>query len=246
MRIREILVASVCVCATGVVSGQQQAQDRGVQRTAASTTGATAATAAASNTPTPGLPAVIGSMDMDAVFKNYEKVKLMSEEMQAKALAKQNELQKMVADMKAAAEKQQSLAPSSPEFKKFDQQLTQMKIQAEATQESARKDLAEAEAIALAGLYREIQAMTSRVAVWRGMNYVVKVSNEPLTASEPNAVMAAMSRTVVFSDPRNDITPQVVQFLNQEFRKTAGAQARPAAATGAGAAAPAAAPARGN
>jgi Skp family chaperone for outer membrane proteins len=101
------------------------------------------------------------------------------------------------------------------------------------------------EAVTLAGLYREIQAMTARVAVWRGMNYVVKVSNEPVTASEPNAVMAAMSRTVVFSDPRNDITPQVVQFLNQEYRKTAGAQARPAAAP-ASAAQPASTPARGN
>ena len=246
MRIREILVASACVCVTGVVSAQQQAQDRGVQRTAAATTGGTAATAAASATPTPGLPAVIGSIDMDAVFKNYEKVKLASDEMQAKALAKQNELQKMVADMKAAAEKQASLSPMSPEFKKFDQQLTQMKIQAESTQQSAQKELAEMEAVTLAGLYREIQAMTSRVAVWRGMNYVVKVSNEPVTASEPNAVMAAMSRTVVFSDPRNDITPQVVQFLNQEYRKTAGAQARPAAAAATSAAQPATTPTRGN
>jgi Skp family chaperone for outer membrane proteins len=100
--------------------------------------------------------------------------------------------------------------------------------------------------VTLAGLYREIQAMTARVAVWRGMNYVVKVSNEPVTASEPNAVMAAMSRTVVFSDPRNDITPQVVQFLNQEYRKTAGAQARPAAAAATSAAQPATTPARGN
>jgi hypothetical protein len=55
-----------------------------------------------------------------------------------------------------------------------------------------------------------------------------------------------MSRTVVFSDPRNDITPQVVQFLNQEYRKTAGAQARPAAAAATSAAQPATTPARGN
>ena len=62
-------------------------------------------------------------------------------------------------------------------------------------------------------------------------------------------VSPAMSRTVVFADPRNDITQQVVQYLNVEYRKSAGAAAgaRPAAAgAGASAAQPATTPARGN
>ena len=242
MRIRAMLVASMSLGFAGLTVAQQG--DRAVQRTASNTAGA----AAAANTPPAPVPAVFGSIDMEAVFKSYEKVKVTSDEMQAKALAKQNELQKLVADMKAAAEKQQSLAPNSPEFKKFDQQLTQMKIQGQATQEQIQKEMAEMEAAALATLYREVQSMVSRVATWRGMTYVVKVSNEPLSASEPNAVMSAMSRTVVFADPRNDITQQVVQYLNMEYRKTAGAAAtaRPAAAGAGAAAQPATTPARGN
>lgn len=241
MRIRRFLIVSVFLGMATTASAQQQPQDRGVQRTA----GGTAANGgSASNAPAPAIAPVFGSIDMDAVFKNYEKVKATSDEMQAKALAKQQELQKLVADMKAASEKQASLAQQSPEFKKFDQQLTQMKIQAQAAQEQAQKELAQMEAEALAALYREIQSMVARVATWRGMTYVVKVSNEPLTASDPNAVMAAMSRTVVYADPRNDITQQVVQYLNVEYRKAAGASAKPAG--GAAPAAGAAAPARGN
>lgn len=245
MRIRRFLVLTLFLGMAVEASAQQQTQDRGVQRTAAGGTGAAANSgASASNAPAPAIAPVFGSIDMDAVFKNYEKVKSTSDEMQAKALAKQQELQKMVADMKAAAEKQSSLSPMSPEFKKFDQQLTQMKIQAEAAQQQAQKELAQMEAEALAGLYREIQSMVARVAAWRGMTYVVKVSNEPVTGGDPNAVMAAMSRTVVYADPRNDITQQVVQYLNVEYRKSAGAAARPAA--GAAPAAGASAPARGN
>lgn len=247
MRIQATLVAAltISVGVANLASAQQQTQDRGVQRTASNTAGA----ASAANAPAAPVAAVFGSIDMDAVFKNYEKVKVSQEEMQAKALAKQNELQKLVADMKAVAEKQQSLAPTSPEFKKFDQQLTQMKIQGQAAQEQIQKELTEMEASALASLYREIQSMVARVATWRGMTYVVKVSNEPLSATDPNGVMAAMSRTVVFSDPRNDITQQVVQYLNVEYRKTAGTAARPAAAAPAAtsaAGAATAAPARGN
>ena len=240
------LALLVCLGMANVASAQQAAADRGVQRTASNTGGTAAAT---SNGPTPGLPAVIGTIDMDSVFKNYEKVKVSSDDIAAKAMAKQNELQKLVADMKTLAEKQASLSPSSPEFKKLDQQLTQMKITGEAAQESARKELAQVEAEALSALYREIQSMTARVAAWRGMNYVVKVSNEQPSAADPQAVMAILSRTVVYSDPRNDITQQVVQFLNQEYRKVAAAQPRPAtgaAATAAPAAAAQPATTRGN
>lgn len=244
MRTRRFLIVSVFMGMTASVSAQQQPQDRSVQRTASGGTAAAANGGSASNTPPPAVAPVFGSIDLDAVFKNYEKVKATTDDMQAKALLKQQELQKLVADMKAASEKQSSLAPQSPEFKKFDQQLTQMKIQAQAAQEQAQKELSQLEAESLAGLYREIQSMVARVATWRGMTYVVKVSNEPVTAEDPNMVMAAMSRTVLFADPRNDITQQVVQFLNSEYRKTAGAAARPAG--GAAPAAGAAAPARGN
>lgn len=240
------LALLVCLGMANVASAQQAAADRGVQRTASNTGGTAAAT---SNGPTPGLPAVIGTIDMDSVFKNYEKVKVSSDDIAAKAMAKQNELQKLVADMKTLAEKQASLSPSSPEFKKLDQQLTQMKITGEAAQESARKELAQVEAEALSALYREIQSMTARVAAWRGMNYVVKVSNEQPSSADPQAVMAILSRTVVYSDPRNDITQQVVQFLNQEYRKVAAAQPRSAAgaaATAAPAAAAQPATTRGN
>ena len=236
MRKNITLALAICLGLAGFASAQQAAADRGVQRTASNSGGTAAAT---SNGPTPGLPAVIGTIDMDSVFKNYEKVKVSSDDIAAKAMAKQNELQKLVTDMKSLAEKQASLSPTSPEFKKLDQQLTQMKITGEAAQESARKELAQIEAEALSALYREIQSMTARVAAWRGMNYVVKVSNEQPSAADPQAVMAVLSRTVIYSDPRNDITQQVVQFLNQEYRKVAANQPRPAAAPTAGAAAPA-------
>lgn len=226
MRIRTLLALTLWMGFATVVSAQQAAQDRGVQRTAGNTGGA-ASTAAA--TPTTVTSAVIGSIDLDLVFEGYEKVKASTETMQAKILAKQNELQKMVADMKAAAEKQASLSPTSPEYKKFDQQLTQMKIEGQAFQENVNKEFDLIQAEALAEIYRDIQGMTARVAYSRGMNYVVKISNKPIKAAEdPNSVMAAISRTVVYSDPRNDITQQVVQYLNIEYRKTAGAAARPA------------------
>ena len=52
--------------------------------------------------------------------------------------------------------------------------------------------------------------MVARVAKWRKMTYVVKVSNQPISGGNPNSVMAAMANTMVYADPRNDITNDVV------------------------------------
>ena len=99
----------------------------------------------------------------------------------------------------------------------------------------------------MATLYKEVQAMVGRVAQWKKMTYVVKVSNQPISGGNPNSVMAAMANTMVYADTRNDITNDVVYNLNRMYKATGGASAKAAAgaATPAGSGAPApAAPAQ--
>jgi len=74
----------------------------------------------------------------------------------------------------------------------------------------------------LATLYKEIQAMVSRIAQFKGLTYVVKVSNEPVSGSNPNSVMAAIDKTIVYADPRNDITNDVVYNLNRNYKAAGG------------------------
>ena len=70
---------------------------------------------------------------------------------------------------------------------------------------------------------RKIQAMVGRIAQWRKMTYIVKVSNQPISGENPNSVMAAMANTMVYADPRNDITNDVVYNLNKIYKSTGGA-----------------------
>ena len=74
----------------------------------------------------------------------------------------------------------------------------------------------------MATLYKEVQAMVARIAKWRKMTYVVKVSNQPISGSNPNSVMAAMANTMVYADSRNDITNDVVYNLNRMYKATGG------------------------
>lgn len=175
--------------------------------------------------PTPPPPAIVGTIDLDAVFKGYEKVKFSDEEFKSQAMAKQRELTQLGGQIKSSMDKMNQLAPGSPDFKKQDDEVTQLKARHEALRQQAEKEFALREAEILGTLYKEIQDMTSRVARYRGMTYVLRASNEPVSANNPNLVMASMARAVVYSDPRVDITQDVINYLNVAYRSASGARA---------------------
>jgi outer membrane protein len=225
-------IATIGLCSLGIAflvgpSLGQQA-DTGVRRTA-------------SPTPAPATPIapVIGTVDLDAVFKNYEKVKVSSEEFRAAAMSKKNELIKIQNEAQQVGEMLAKLTPGTEDFRKHENRVTQLKAQYEAGRESAEREFASREAEAMATLYKEIQTMVGLVARWRKMTYIVKVSNQPISGANPNSVMAAMANTVVYADNRNDITNDVVFNLNKRYKSTGGPAPRGSAAGATGSGTPA-------
>jgi Skp family chaperone for outer membrane proteins len=197
-------------CLVGPTLGQQS-PDPAVRKAA------TQATA-----PRPPAPATFGSVDMAAVFKGYDKVKVNSEEFKAAVLGKKNELMKFMSEAQQEQETLAKLTPGSIDYKKHEDRITQLKAQHEASREQYEREFTLREAEMLATLYKEIQSMVARVAQARGMTYIVRVSNDPVTGSNPNSAMMAIERTVVYADNRNDITTDVVFHLNREYKASGG------------------------
>ena len=233
---RAIVAAGLSAVGLGLLAASTLGQqpDAGVRRTASPSTAAPAAP----------ISPVIGTIDMDAVFKNYDKVKVSSEEFKAAALARKGDLQKIQADAQQEAEILAKLTPGTEDFKKHENRVTELKARFEAGRESAERDFASREAEAMATLYKEVQAMVARIAKWRKMTYIVKVSNQPISGSNPNSVMAAMANTMVYADPTNDITNDVVYNLNRIYKATGGPSVKASATTPPATSAPAAGPAQ--
>jgi Skp family chaperone for outer membrane proteins len=222
---RAFVAQGLCMAGLGLLMspafGQQP--DGGVRRTAASPS---------TTAPAAPVPPVIGTIDLDAVFKNYEKVKVSSEEFRAAAMSKKNDLMKIQAEAQQEAEMLAKLQPGTDDFKKHENKVTELKARYEAGRESAERDFASREAEAMATLYKEVQAMVARVAKWRKMTYVVKVSNQPISGGNPNSVMAAMANTMIYADPSNDITNDVVFNLNRMYKASGGVAPKGSAASG--------------
>ena len=97
-----------------------------------------------------------------------------------------------------------------------------MRVELDGSREQAQREFASREAEALGTIHKEIQAMVEAVAKYNHMTYVVRISSEPITSGDPNSVLAAMSRSVVYSDPSTDVTQVVVRMLNKKYKETSG------------------------
>ncbi len=108
----------------------------------------------------------------------------------------------------------------------------------EAGKEQYEREITLRQAETMATLYKEVQAYAGWVAKQRGITHVITMTNTPPSASEPNSVLAAVNRPLIYGDPSNDITNDVVYWLNEKYRSMAGpnAEGKPAALVRSGAA----------
>jgi Skp family chaperone for outer membrane proteins len=88
----------------------------------------------------------------------------------------------------------------------------------EAGLKQTEREFAYRQAKTSATFYQEIQQTVAALAKAKGLNYVVKVSPGPHSDSEPNDVVTALNRSVVYADPRNDLTEEVIRDLNRKFK----------------------------
>ncbi len=220
-------LALVVAPATG-----QQAPDNSVRKTS----GAAASVAAPSTPKTPD-PAIIGWVDMAAVFKGFEKVKVQGEEFKVAVQNKQKELMKYSQEAQQESEMLAKMTPGSVDYKRHEDNITQLKAKYEAGRESAEREFTLREAEMLSSLYKDISTMVGRVARARGMTFVVRVNNDPIAGANPNAAMMAIERDVIYADKSLEVTSDVVFHLNREYKAAGGGSVKATSAIG-GATAP--------
>jgi Skp family chaperone for outer membrane proteins len=192
----------------------------------------TGAAAAKPDPPKPASPAAIATVDMNKVLKDYDRFRTAYEAFTAEAMVKEAELRKIESEARQKNEELQKLAPGSLDQKKISEKITLLIAQFEAGKKSAQAEFAQKDAEMMATIYNEMQQMSARVAKWRGYCMVVKYSATPASGSDPDSIRATISNSVVYADPKLDITADVTKFLNQEYYAKGGQAPKGNAAAG--------------
>lgn len=214
------------LCLTGVLgivaqSPGRQTRDGDVRKTAAGTSGRTVAPSAM----------LIGTIDMEAVLKGYEKAKALEEKVAADIQEERKKLIQMQAEMKQLADQASRFAQNSPDAKKYMNQAMEIEVKLKANEQKLKAEFAMRWADTSASLYEEIQRFAAAVAKKHGMSMVVRIMPPPAQGQDPDSVMNGMQRNVVYADPALDISNEVINYLNNKYRTDNAATGSPSASS---------------
>ena len=218
---RAALAAGLCL--TGIVglvaqSLGQQGRDGDVRKAASDASGRAVA-------PT---SMIVGTIDMEAVLKGYEKAKALEEKIQADIQEERKKLLQMQAEMKRLADEASRFAQNSPDAKKYIDQATELEIKLKSNDQKLKAEFAMRFADTSASLYDDIQRFTAAVANRHHMSMVLRIMPPPAQGQDPDSVMNGMQRNVVYSAPSLDISNEVISYLNNKYRTDNAATGAPA------------------
>ena len=164
----------------------------------------------------PAAPQRIGLIDMGVVFKEYGKFGRLREDLKQELEEKETEAKAMFGKIQAISNtlKSNTLKQGSPEFTAKEKELTQLMANLEAHKKQAQMELARKEAGIYHQINKEINGMVARVAKKYGYTLVMRFSREDLSSPDPQKVAAGLSRQVLYFDKSDDISDNVVYYLN--------------------------------
>jgi Skp family chaperone for outer membrane proteins len=158
---------------------------------------------------------------MDAVLKRYAKVRQVQERLSAARDASRGRIATLEAEIYGNTRLLDRLVPNSTDYRAATDRAVDLKGQIEKEREAAERETAQLNARESAGLLEDIQEVVADVAKARGLDYVIKVEARPRPDAGDLEVTTAFKRSVLYANPRNDVTEEVIRELNRRFEATA-------------------------
>jgi outer membrane protein len=179
-------------------------------------------------------PHQVGLIDMAHVFKEYEKFKALSEALRAEvetsegqAKAALQELQQLQAQLTEG-----TLKEGTPEYTAIEQKIVQGSTELETFRKVKQREFLRKEADVYRTVYLEVQSAVEKYARYYKYTLVMRFNRGDVESAEnPQEILQSMNRPVVYHRGEDDLTDPILNYLNNEYRKTAGAPATTPSAT---------------
>lgn len=201
------LIASISglVCLAGICYSFGAAQ---------ADTAATAPAAAA-------IPHKVGLIDLAAVYNKYKKFDLLKEDLKGEIQqteAKGKELSDKLAALQAEL-RSGTYKEGSPEFTQKEKELTQGATEFESFRKIAQREISRKESKIYQQTYLEISDFVEKYATHFKYTLILRFNRDEPTSADPQKMLQSLNRTVVYSRPSEDITDDVIDFMNQSYDK---------------------------
>lgn len=177
----------------------------------------------------PAGPPVVAVLNLERVLNNLDELGARQSERQALIDQRRAMVEKLQRDLDQAKTDLNILPKNSPDYQKKLEEALLTQATLEFQQKLATQLLDNKTAEISKNLFEKIRDATARLAKQRGYNLVLSNDSEsPIELGDVTAVTRQLAmRKIMYADPSLDISDDVLQLMNNEWK--AGGGAAPAA-----------------
>ena len=178
--------------------------------------GALPAVAQTTTQPTAFVP-VVAVVDLPLLLQNHLRFKTKQEELKRQIQAAEEMVKTEQKAIEEQAKHMQNFRPQTPDFKAAEEQLAKMNADLQLKVNIQKRNFAEFRTKAFAEVQDEIANYVHHYATQQGILVVLNYNGEDVDAANPQSVMQALYNPVLYKHPASDITPQILQMINQQL-----------------------------
>ena len=156
----------------------------------------------------------VAIVDVGAIFKQHTSFAAALEALKNQADGFKAEALKAQQSLAQRAKVLQTLLPDSDDFRAKQTELAQKAAALQVEQNGVMQKLMEKEAMLHHETYQQVNELISKYCDARGIQLVLRYSNQEMDLAKPGSVMQRVNSSVVYHNPNYDITQAIVGQLS--------------------------------
>ena len=156
----------------------------------------------------------VAIVDVGAIFKQHTSFAVALEALKGQADGFKAEALKAQQSLAQGAQVLQDLKPDSDDFRAKQTELAQKAAALQVEQNGLMQKLMEKEAMLHYEAYQQVNELISNYCDARGIQLVLRYSNQEMDLAQPGSVMQRVNSSVVYHDANYDITQAIVGQLS--------------------------------
>jgi len=176
----------------------------------------------------------VALIDLDRVYRESHQFQKMLEEFKELQGAKQAKVEQLQQQRQAIVQevREAGLEAGSDEMAAKEQELIKIESSAKTYVQVAKNQLTRRQIEIQAEMYGVVQKALDKFAEANGYAFVLDAHKMNADSENPNELQRVLQQTVAWRRDKDDITEQLVNYLNQKFDSEAGVQPAGGSATG--------------
>ncbi|MBN2475646.1 MAG: OmpH family outer membrane protein [Pirellulales bacterium] len=163
----------------------------------------------------PARGATTALLDVSYIFKKHDGFKAMLGDMKARVEQAEAEVNRDRETLRRMAEQLQEFQKGSPQYKRHEEEMTELQATVAIRVQKQKKDFLEQEAKIYFTVYQQISQHVRYYAQQNGISMVLRFNGDPADINKPDTVLRDINKPVVWHAEHLDITPIILAQLNR-------------------------------